>query len=65
MFVNSLAGLPITAVAAPGLWFAQRNVAANVQLDWQREFRAELAGSVGLMSAPRPDSLLDIHGHQP
>jgi signal transduction histidine kinase len=35
--------LVVVAVAATGLWFAQRNVAANVQLDWQREFRAELA----------------------
>jgi signal transduction histidine kinase len=35
--------LVVVAVAAAGLWFAQRNVAANVQLDWQREFRAELA----------------------
>ena len=35
--------LVVVAVAATGLWFAQRNVAANVQLDWQREFRVELA----------------------
>ena len=35
--------LVVVAVTATGLWFAQRNVAANVQLDWQREFRAELA----------------------
>jgi signal transduction histidine kinase len=34
--------LVVVAVTATGLWFAQRNVAANVQLDWQREFRAEL-----------------------
>ena len=35
--------LVVVAVAATGLWFAQRNVAANVQLDWQREFQTELA----------------------
>jgi len=35
--------LVVVVVAATGLWFAQSNVAANVQLDWQREFRAELA----------------------
>ena len=28
--------LVVSAVAALGLWFAQRNVAANVRLDWQR-----------------------------
>ncbi len=39
--------LVVVAVTASGLWFAQRNVAANVQLDWQREFRGELAALHG------------------
>ena len=35
--------LVVSAVAAAGLLFAQRNVAANVRRDFQREFQAELA----------------------